>query len=186
MQGFLATYFDVLFHPGSNTRIDRQHWWQAAVLVWLVSSILSLSAANGLSGAQISLALAAGWLGSLLMWWVSTLLIHFTADLFGGQGRFADTMTGIGLAIAPMMFIAPLQALPNLFGNLGHTLALLGGMGLLFWTAALLAKHLRIAERFSLDRSLGALILACVFATALVAVSGISILLQIFVWAARL
>lgn len=186
MQGFFATFFDVLFRPGAIEPVNRSQWWQSALLVWLVSTVMSLSGATGLSGAQISLALGAGWLTSLLLWWVSALLLHFTADLFGGQGRFADTMTGIGLALAPMIFIAPLHSLPNLLGTLGHTLALLGSMGLIFWTAALLAKHLGSAERFSLDRSLGALVLGGVFAAALLMASGLSALLQVILWGAML
>ena len=109
-------------------------------------------------------------------------MLHFTADLFGGKGRFADTMTGVGLAALPLIFIAPLQALPNLIGNLGYTLNLLGNMGLTFWVLALLTMALRHSESFSLDRSIGSLILAFVINLAFIFSIGLLFMLQLMNW----
>ena len=188
MQGLLETVYSTLFRPGTAVyaRVNRRHWWQAAVLVWLVSTLLTFSAASGLHGGQIGLALLAGWLSTLLIWWLGSLMLHFCADLLGGQGRFADTMTGTGLSLTPLMFAAPLGALPNLLGQAGHTLGLLAWMGLIFWVAALLAKHLCAAEAFSLDRSLGSLVLSGVFFAALFFAAGLLLVLEIFLWGAML
>ncbi|MEZ0374430.1 MAG: YIP1 family protein [Candidatus Sericytochromatia bacterium] len=188
MQALLDTVFTTLFQPGPalQARIHRRHWWQAATLVWLVSSLLTFSAAARLTPAQMGLALLCGWLAMLMLWWLASLMLHFTSDLFGGQGRFADCMTGIGLALTPLMLAAPVNALPNLLGDAGHTLAMLAWMGLLFWVVALLARNLSTAESFSLDRSLGALILSGIFVAALMFASGLLGLLEIFLWGAML
>lgn len=188
MVGLLETVYTTLFRPGPalQARIHRHHWWQAATLVWLVSSIQTLSNSAGMNPGHIGLALVIGWLACLLFWWLASLMLHFTADLFGGQGRFADCMTGIGLAITPLILAAPVNALPNLLGNTGHTLALLAWMGLCFWVLALLARNLSTAESFSLDRSLGALVLSGIFGMALIFMSGLLSILQIFLWGALL
>lgn len=186
MIALLDTVYTTLFRPAEPMRIQGRQWWQAATLVWLVSSLQTLGSASGLKPAQLGLALLVGWLSSLLLWWLASLMLHFTADLFGGQGRFADCMTGIGLALTPLLLSAPVNALPNLLGDAGHTLGLLAWMGLLFWVLALLARNLSRAESFSLDRSLGALILSGVFTFALLGVSGLLSLLQIFLWGAML
>lgn len=188
MLSLLDTFYTTLFRPGQplQTRVHRSHWWQAAALVWLVSSVQTLCAATGLKTGQIGLALVTGWLASFLAWWLASLMVHFSADLFGGQGRFADCMTGLGLAFAPLMLTAPINALPNLLGNAGHTLGLLAWMGLLFWVMALMTRNLCTAENFSLDRSLAALILSCVLTAALAFATGLLSLLQIFLWGAML
>lgn len=135
-----------------------------------------------MSSTQLSFALLLSWGGALLFWWLSTLLLHFSADLFGGSGRFADTMTGVGLAWVPLILAAPLAALPNLLGRMGHTVSLLAWMGLLFWVLALMCLALSHAEKFSLDRAIGSLILSSVFAVTLIFAGGMWLSMQIFFW----
>lgn len=186
MQALLSTVYSTLFQPGRADLTHRSHWWQAAVLVWLVSSVATFSAAHALNPGTLALALISGWLGAALLWWLSTLMLHFCADLFGGQGRFADTMTGVGLAVTPLILLAPVNALPNLLGQAGHTASLLAWMGLVFWVGALITRNLCAAEGFSLDKSLGALILSGVFMGALLFSGGLLLLLKIFLWGAML
>lgn len=185
MNGFFETVFLTLFRPAlaSQERIQKRYWWQAALLVWLSTTLVTFSLEQA---APMGLRLAVSWLSSLLLWWLGSLMLHFCADLFGGKGRFADMMTGTGLAVTPLILSAPLAALPNLLGNFGHTLSLLAWMGLSFWVLALLALNLSRAESFSLDRSLGTLILSGAFSAALLFALGLLGLLQIFLWGAML
>jgi len=190
LQGLLQTTFSTLFHPSEafQSRAHRSHWWQAATLLWLISSLLTFSAAGnvGLSAGQMAMGLVIGWGSTLLCWWICSMLLHFSSEIFGGQGRLADTMTSVGLACLPLIFIAPMTALPNLFGTTGYTLALLGWMGLIFWVLALLTLALSAAQRFSLDRSIGALILGVIVSAALVCGSVALFVLQLFFWGAQL
>jgi hypothetical protein len=180
---FFDTLYLNLFRPGGALKqcIHRRYFWQAAVTLWLGGSFLTFSQAHG---AAVGLRLAMTWLGGFLLWWLGTLMLHFCADLFGGQGRFADLMTATGLAFTPLLLSAPLSALPNALGGLGHTLSLLGWLGLGFWILALLALYLSKAESFSLDRALGALILSASLTGALVFALGVLGMLQIFAWGA--
>lgn len=160
MQHLLQTVYFTLFEPAQiGKHSHKRIWWQAALIIWLVSTLLVFTQAGNQASPPIGLALITAWLGSFLGWWGFSLLLHFSADIFGGQGRFADTMTAVGLSSLPLLFLAPLAALPNLLGTWGYTLSLLGKMALVFWLLALLVLAIHHSEAFSLDRAIGALIL---------------------------
>jgi len=184
MPAILQVYYSTLFEPAQKLAqfARRQYWWQAAVAV-LLSATLMLFTELGVAQTQrLGFSLLIVWGSAFIVWWWCSLMLHFTADLFGGKGRFADTMTGVGLAALPLIFIAPLQALPNLIGNPGYTLNLLGNMGLTFWVLALLTMALRHSESFSLDRSIGSLILAFVINLAFIFSIGLLFMLQLMNW----
>lgn len=184
MPALFQTVYSTLFEPAQmlSHYARRNYWWQAAIIV-LLSATLWLFTSLGLAQSQrLGLSLVIVWGSAFLIWWWSSLMLHFSADLLGGRGRFADTMTGVGLAALPLIFIAPLQALPNLLGNLGYTLSLLGQMGLAFWVLALVTQALRHSEAFSLDRSIGSLILAFAINLAFVFSLGLIFMLQLMNW----
>lgn len=188
MQALFQTFFSTIFEPSSlRERAHRHYWWHAAVLILLITSLqtFSLAGKHHFSVAQTGLALALFSGSSLLIWWIATLLLHFTADLLGGQGRFADTMAGIGLATLPFVLSSPLNALPNMLGRMGHTLALVGYMALILWGIILCVLGLSAAQHFSSDRAMGALVLGCVFAFALFFGGTLLGGLQIFFWLAQ-
>lgn len=189
MQGLCQTFFSTLFQPASLKQYaHRRYWWQAAVLVLLIATFEAFSAAGEyrLSAGQMGLLLGITWGSALLSWWLTALLLQFTADLFGGRGRFADTMTGVGLAVVPFVLLSPLLALPNLLGRTGYTLGLLGAMGLIFWGLSLCVIGLSAAQHFSIDRSIGALVLGFVFAIALVLGGALLGMMQISFWISQL
>ncbi|MGV3526724.1 MAG: Yip1 family protein [Candidatus Sericytochromatia bacterium] len=189
MSDLFQTLFVAWFRPAElGARAHRAHWWQAAVLLWLTTSLhVLLQAGRAEWGqGQVFLGLLISWASSFFLWWLGTLLLHFSADLFGGRGRFADTMTATGLAVAPLVLLAPVAALPNVFGNFGYTLHLLAQMGLGFWCLALLVMSLSHAERFSLDRAVGAVVLSSVFAGALVGGAGLLLVFQFLFWLGQL
>ncbi len=184
MPAILQTVYSTLFEPAQMLEhyTRRQYWWQAAVAV-LLSATLWLFTQLGLAHNQhLGLSLLIVWGSAFIIWWWCSLMLHFSADLFGGKGRFADTMTAVGLAALPLIFIAPLQSLPNLIGDLGYTLNLLGQMGIAFWVLALLTLGLGHSEAFSLDRSIGSLILAFVINLAFIFSIGLIFMLQLMNW----
>lgn len=189
MSDLFQTLFVAWFRPAElGGRARRAHWWQAAVLLWLVTSLQVLLQAGRADWAQsqVFLGLLISWATSFFLWWLGTLMLHFSADLFGGRGRFADAMTATGLAAAPLLLLAPVAALPNLFGNVGYTLSLLAQMGIGFWCLALLVLALSQAERFSLDRAVGAVVLSSVFAGALAGGAGLLVVFQLVFWLGQL
>lgn len=189
-KGLFQTAYLTLFDPVNafSERAKRQFWWQAASLVWLVASLLSFSqsGASRLPAGTMALGLALSWGSLFLIWWLSAMLLHFSAELFGGQGKLSDTMTATGLALLPLIFIAPLNALPNVLGKIGYTLNLLGWMGICFWVIALLVLGVSAAQQFSLDRSIGSLILTLMLGAALILLSLVLLGLQLVFWGAQL
>ncbi|MBF2054771.1 MAG: YIP1 family protein [Candidatus Sericytochromatia bacterium] len=188
--GLFQTAYLTLFDPASAfaMRAQKAFWWQAASFVWLAASLLSFSqsGASRLSAGSMALGLVLSWGSLFLIWWLSAMLLHFSAELFGGQGKLSDTMTATGLALLPLIFIAPLKALPNILGKAGYTLSLLGWMGICFWVLALTVMGLSAAQKFSLDRSIGSLILGLMLAAALLTLSLVLLGLQLIFWGAQL
>lgn len=189
-QGLFQTAYLTLFDPVSafTQRAQKAFWWQAAIFVWLAASLLSFSqrGASQLSTGSMALGLLLSWGSLFLIWWLSAMLLHFSAELFGGQGKLSDTMTATGLALLPLIFTAPLKALPNILGKAGYTLSLLGWMGICFWVVALTVLGLSAAQKFSLDRSIGSLILGLMLAAGLITLSLVLLGLQLVFWGAQL
>jgi len=189
MQALLQTFFSTVFIPSSlKERAHRTYWWQAAVFILITTALQTFSLAGKyeFSAVQLAMGIALCWGSSIISWWLLALLLHFTADLLGGEGRFADTMTGLGLASLPFIFCIPLSSLPNMLGRTGHTLALLGNMGLIFWGLTLCVLALSAAQKFSVDRAIGSVILGFVFALALVLGGTLLGGMQLFFWASQL
>ena len=163
-------------------------WWQGALLVLLVSTLSTLAMAGpqGWNGQQLSIGLPLVWGQSLLFWWLFSLLLHFSADVFGGEGRIAQTLAACGVASTPFLLLGPLMVLAQRFGRAGQTLSLLLGMGLVFWAVALLSRLLVNSASLPLDRTLGVLVLSFFLMGALVAASFVLGGLQLAFWGASL
>lgn len=189
MQALFQTFFSTVFVPSSlKERAHRRYWWQAALFILVITALqmFSLAGKYEFSAAQLGTGIALCWGSSVLTWWLLALLLHFTSDLLGGRGRFADTMTGLGLASLPFIFCIPLSSLPNMLGRTGYTLALLGNMGLVFWGLTLCVIALSAAQAFSIDRAIGSVILGFVFALALLLGGTLLGGLQVFFWVSQL
>lgn len=180
MQGFFNVFYCSLLRPSAVFAKDAKgsRWQYAALTVFLVSVLLALSTYQH----YMLLGLLINGVSALLIWWAGSLLLHFCADLFQGQGRFVDAMTATGMAMAPLVLAAPITALPNLFGEFGHTLSFIAWMGIIFWTVCLLAVNLSKVESFSLDRALGSLVLSGVFSGAFILVCIVLGMMQLFLW----
>lgn len=170
MGQFLSHIYAVLMRPQTALAhvAQRHYWWQAALILLLVITMNTLSYAKamhlGLSEMLLSLFVAYGF--GLLFWTGAALVFSLCADLFGGQGRIVDTMTALGFAGAPFLFLPVVHAFPNILGQAGHTLKLLAVLALGFWVLSLMIIGLKHAQSLSLDRSIGSLIIGGVIVVA--------------------
>jgi hypothetical protein len=186
MQNVLYAYYLVLFRPGQAFQRfgQRANWWYAALAVLAGATVLALHlAALQQSGiGQLLPTLLIIWGIAGLGWFKATLFLSFTADLFGGQGRMLDTMTSLGLASLPLVLAAPLLALPNLLGQVGFSLRLVGIVVLGFWCFALGAQALRAAQELPLDKAIGSLVVSLFLGLGLGAAVMILSLSQFALW----
>ncbi len=180
MHGFFTVFYSSLLRPSVvfEQEAKGSRWQHAALTVFLVSVLLALSTYQD----YMLLGLLINSVSALLLWWAGSLVLHFCADLFQGQGRFVDAMTATGMAMTPLVLAAPITALPNLLGELGYTLSFVAWMGIVFWTVCLLAVNLSKVESFSIDRALGAMVLSGVFTGALFLACIALGMMQLFLW----
>lgn len=176
MQTWPQNCYDLLLRPTpALTRLSERSQWGFSACILALTTLLHTFTQAG-SQAQALPALLPQFLvngmGVFLLWLGFSLMISLCADLFGGQGRITDTMTGLGLASLPLIFLAPVSALPNLFGQAGFTLQLLLTLGVGFWVLVLVILGIQSAQHFSLDKAIGSLVISglCGFALGVAAV----------------
>jgi hypothetical protein len=176
-------FYDLLLHPSAAfARLsERHHWGLAACILGLGTLLHTFTQAGAQTQALVILLpqLFVNGMGVFLLWIAFSLLISLCADLFGGQGRITDTMTGLGLASLPLIFLAPVSALPNFLGQAGFTLQLLLTIAVGFWTIILLVLGIQSAQQFSLDKAIGSLVISGLTGFALSVASIITGLAQI-------
>lgn len=190
MQSWPHNCYDLLLRPTSalSRLSERSHWGFAACILALTTLLHTLNQAGSL--AQPLPALFPQYLvngmGVFILWLALSLMISLCADLFGGQGRISDTMTGLGLAALPLVFLAPVNALPNFLGQAGLTLQILLTLAVGFWVLVLVVLGIQSAQSFSLDKAIGSLVISglCGFALGVAAlltgVAQLILSLQIF------
>lgn len=184
----LHTVYHTLFQPAvfKTETAFQPAWWQGGLLVLCVSTLATLTSAQGWSTQQLMVGLPLAWGQALLAWWFFSLLFHFASDIFGGQGRIGRVMAAVGFAIAPWIFTPLLRVFAQQGGATGQILAVLGALVLGFWSLALLAHLLALSESLSLDRALGALVMTLFLVGVLLTVSLVLSGLQIAFWGAAL
>lgn len=176
MQTWPQNCYDLLLHPTAALKrlSERGHWGFAACVLALTTLLHTFTQAGSMAQALPALfpQFLVNGMGVFLLWLAFSLMISLCADLFGGQGRITDTMTGLGLASLPLIFLAPVSALPNLFGQAGFTLQLLMTLGVGFWVLVLVILGIQSAQNFTLDKAIGSLVISglCGFALGILAV----------------
>jgi hypothetical protein len=184
----LQTVYHTLFQPAifQSAKDLKASWWQGALMVILVSTLLTLSMGSGWTTQQLAIGLPLAWGQSLLSWWVFALLFHFASDIFGGSGRIQNVLAATGFSVAPLLLWPLLTAFQFQLGALGQTLAVVGAMGLVFWCLVLLGHLLAVSEALSLDRALGALVMTLFLVGVLFVSTVVLSGLQIAFWGASL
>lgn len=184
----LQTVYHTLFQPAifQSSKDIKASWWQGALMVVGVSTLLTLSMASGWNTQQLVMGLPLAWGQSLLAWWFFSLLFHFASDIFGGSGRIQQVLTATGFAMSPLLLWPLLTAFQFQLGSLGETLAVVGAMGLVFWCLTLLSRLLAASEALSLDRALGALVMTLFLVGVLFIAALVLSGLQIAFWGASL
>ena len=171
MSEWYLNCYELLLRPGQAfPRLALRTSWGFSALILAFATLLhSLNSAASHPHPLLSLPfwLMAHLSGAFLLWGSLSLILSLTADLFGGQGRILDTMSGLGLATLPLILLAPVKALPQLLGSAGQTLAVLLTMGVAFWVLVLMVLALQAAQRFSLDKAIGTLVTGYLLAGAL-------------------
>lgn len=184
----LQTVYHTLFQPAifQSVKDIKASWWQGALMVLVVSTLLTLSTASGWNTQQLAVGLPLAWGQSLLAWWFFSLLFHFSSDIFGGSGRMQHVLTATGFSMTPLLLWPLLVAFQLQLGAMGETLAVVGAMGLVFWCLTLFGRLLAASESLSLDRALGALVMT-LFLVGILFVSTVVLSgLQIAFWGASL
>ena len=161
---------------------------KALLILFLTSTLQAFIYTGQISPGKINIvfALITTWGVSFMLWLALSVLLTLSADLFGGQGRILDTMTATGLALTPLTFLAPVSSLPNLLGQMGHSLSILGIISLYFWVVVLLVIAVKHTHQFSLDRSIAALILSVFLLLGFFTAGLILFMMQINLWAEAL
>lgn len=171
MSSFLGHLYGLFFKPvQALTQLsNRSYWWQSSFLVWLILTLNLLSQAGEweIRRAATMPLLFMGWGIGAFIWFGMTLLIHFTADLFGGHGQVIDTMTVTGFAWAPYLLLPSAMALPNVMGSWGFSIRILVLLALGFWSLVLTVLGLRSVQRFGLDQAVGSVLIGFVMLFAL-------------------
>ncbi|PIQ27556.1 hypothetical protein COW36_16525 [bacterium (Candidatus Blackallbacteria) CG17_big_fil_post_rev_8_21_14_2_50_48_46] len=141
---------------------QRGHWGLAACILALTTLLHTLTQAGSSHQPLFTLLpqLMVNGGGCFVLWMIFSLMISLSADLFGGTGRITDTMTGLGLAALPLVLLAPISALPNFLGQAGVTLQLLLSIGIGFWVLVLSVMGIQSAQKFSLDKAIGSLVIS--------------------------
>lgn len=172
MNAFLLHVYGVFFRPAAVLPLisKRNHWWQAGFLVWLMMTLNILSQAGEwkIHWANTLPLLFIGWGGLFLFWLAVTVTIHFTADLFGGQGQVLDTMTAMGFASAPYLLLPSVMALPNLLGDFGFSVRILLWLAIHFWSLVLTIQGVKAVQKFGLDQAIGSVLIGFIFMFAFV------------------
>lgn len=93
-----------------------------------------------------------------LIWISSGVFITFTADLFGGEGKITDTMTGLAYSSLPLIFIPSLYMLSLPMGEFGENIYSLSKIIIFVWVAILAVISLKYSHRFHTTQAILSLI----------------------------
>lgn len=190
MSSTFDNIYSLLFHPYQRLAelCYRRYFWQALLILFLTSTLQTFIYIGYISPGKMNIffALFTTWGVSFMLWLGLSVLLALAADLFGGKGSILDTMTASGLALTPLIFLAPVNSLPNLLGNIGHSLSVLGTIGIYFWYVVLLIIALKHTHQFSLDRSIASLILSIFLFLGFLTAGFILFMMQINLWAEAL
>lgn len=104
----------------------------------------------------------------LFFWFFTSILLTFIANILGGNGKISETMIGIGISSFPLIFSSPIYSLPNIVGDLGFTIQLIGMIFIYGWTFILIIISLKESQKFSLDKAISSIILSIFFGVVLI------------------
>lgn len=114
---FFELLYGVLFTPAATfARIARGHPLGAAVLVFLITQLLSAVAAGYVAGDELPAAVRSALpfvlfplslLGGAAGWFLSAAVLHLLAEFFGGTGRGYHLFVALGFTGLPGIFLAP-------------------------------------------------------------------------------
>lgn len=150
--------------PGARTVRAAAGWMLLPSVVWSGFSLeLYLDGRSPAFGSVLPVASHYLWQAALLpvvllgAWLIYAAVAHPIARAFGGQGRFADTLIGLGCTYGPPLLVA--YVVPDLILYMSGGLAALSSGAkwlapvVVLWALGGTTKGLGTTQRLSLDRA---------------------------------
>lgn len=111
--------------------------------------------AAGAAQAIMSFAAVAGFLFSIMKWFLMAGLLHLLAELYGGTGQAKSVWAVYGAAALPAVFMIPVQIAAGFWdtGGLFDFISGLMTLGLYVWGVVLLTIGLREVHHFRTGRA---------------------------------
>jgi hypothetical protein len=174
--GLLELIYGIIFEPGKTFRqigdnppikkvlIIFMLFQASSMLLFVAGGVFSkgFSVFSGVAGvagtikAVLFIMAFAGFVLGFIKWLMSSAVIFFLSDLFGGRGKSSGVLAVTGLAFIPAMITSPLQLWLILMGShwWSYVLAALSMIGAWCWVVVLLVIGLRETQHLSNGKSI--------------------------------
>lgn len=181
---FFDSLYNVLFIPNQSfSEIFKQrNFINSFFVLLLVITLDAISSSTNIS--LLSLNLVFNFFTLFSFWFLLSIVLNFTSDLFDGSGKVSDTMTAVAYSFLPFIFKAPVYALSSALGIKFINQGL--NIGIFVWFLYLLVIALKNAHKyhtssafFSLVSILGVILGAFVSVMA-ITICGMLIIAQSF------
>ncbi len=182
----LDNIYGVLFKPNTtfSELSNRKYFASSFLIIFLLALLTSVkdAIAYNSGGLSVLLLMIITFTFYMFVWVISGILLTFTSDLFGGTGKITDTLIGTAYASLPLIFVAPLYILSNVFGDHSTEIYSLIKLAIYLWFATLIILSIKYSHKIHFTQAILSFIsIFVLFIVSAIGISTISVLGTIFI-----
>lgn len=148
----LDNIYGVLFKPNETFAFltDKKFFSGATLIIVLMALLNALknSVLLDISNSSTWLLFIINIISFIMIWIIYGAFLTFTADLFGGNGKISETMTGLAYSTLPLIFIPPIYILSLPLGGVGDNLYSITKIIIITWVLVLSVISIKHSHKF--------------------------------------
>lgn len=148
----LDNIYGVLFKPNETfSFLTDKKFFSGSALIIIVIALLSAlknSVVLDVGNSSTWVLFMINLIFFTMIWIMAGVFLTFTADLFGGNGKISETMTGLAYSTLPLIFIPPLYMLSLPMGDIGENLYAVLKVIIFGWVLVLAVLSLKYSHKF--------------------------------------
>ncbi|MFN8670859.1 MAG: YIP1 family protein [Candidatus Sericytochromatia bacterium] len=181
---FLDNVYSVLFNPKYifENFFNRKNFINSFFIIFILSLINAFSFNTSFFVVPFSFLFS--FFIIFTFWFLLSIVLTFTSDILGGEGKLSNTMTAVAYSLLPFIFVAPLNSVEFLMDS--SILTSILKFLLSIWSLLLLVLSLKNAHKYQVSQAIFSILGIIGFTTSILVGFIITIFFGIFILASSM